>query len=158
MSDTARSNPSAVQLRIPRRAAATLAVAVLPLSLAACGLFGGGTNKGQAPVVIPSESAGPSSSPSGSSASSTSSSAAAVVPTTVTKTGIVVHNQTLVRTATKTLPQVTRVVTPAPITLTQTQTQTQTNTVISVPPAQTVTKTATKTATKTVTKTVTKKA
>lgn len=159
------SRPARRTISLPvRRPAALAAVLLLPLTLAACGLVGGDDDRGNSPIVIPSETTD-TATPSGSSVTPGTLAAAAApapLPSTVTKTGLVVRRETRtqVRTATKTLPQVT--LTPAPITLTetQTQTQTQTQTLISVLPAKTVTKatgkTVTKTATKTATRTVTR--
>ena len=121
-----------VKLSGRRLASVTLSVLAAPLALAACGMLGGSTNHGAAPVVIPTvvDSAGATDVPSSPSSTTTTTTtttaataAAAPPPATVTRTGIIVQTQVQVRTrtATRTMvpPTVTKTLPPATVTQTQ---------------------------------------
>jgi hypothetical protein len=137
--------PHVLRVRGRRTAAVVLTVAVVPFTLAACGLLGGDTNHGSAPVVIPTATAAIASA-NGASASDGSAGTGAATSgqttqattqvlvsggMTTTKTGYIVKTQvnTMTKVATKTLPPQTRMVTQAPVTNTQTVTSTVTTTV-----------------------------
>jgi hypothetical protein len=107
--------PRILTFRGGRLVSIALSVVVAPLALAACGLIGGNTNHGAAPVVIPTVVE--SSSADGSSPSSSSAAAEPPPTSTVTKTGIVVKTQTRIQVTTKTAIKTS---VPPAITLTQT--------------------------------------
>ena len=146
--------PRTVRLRGRRTAGLVLTVVLLPAGLSACGIIGGKSNHGDAPVEISAgdattEPTSVQASPTGSPAPVTATQKTTQVVTsngvTVTRTGIVVRTETNTQTQTKTkTQQVTKVFTPPAVTNTQTQTQTMTQTA-------TVTETKSVTDTKTVT-------
>lgn len=166
-----RLAPRTVRVRGRRLTAATLTLVSLPMTLAACGLLGGQTNHGEAPVEIsngavdpgqadptpPSTPGGGSPSPTDTppadtqsavdpnappqGATSTTTQVVVSAGKTVTRTGIVTRTQINTETMTQVRTQV-KILTPRAVTNTQTQTQTQTQT-------ETQTQTQTKTETKT---------
>ena len=138
-----RRAPRTLRVRGRRLAGVVLTAVLVPSLLGACGLIGGQSNHGAAPVEISAGDAGaPTGSPgSGSLATSPTGSGSAVATTqnttqvvvsggvTVTKTGIVVRTQTNTQTKTQIkTQQVIKVSTAPPVTDTQTQTQTVTTT------------------------------
>jgi hypothetical protein len=117
------------------RIGAAVAVLAAPLVLTACGLVGGSSNHDATPVVIPaaSQSGDGGASDLGavnsgdagtdSSGAATSSAAAQALPSTATKTALVVRTDVIIRSRTS-----TKTVIPPAKTVTSTVTTTETTT------------------------------
>ena len=153
MSATRRTEPGGtrtLRLRGRRVAGVALIVALTPVTLAACGILGGQTNHGAAPVEISTDNAGQPTGGSAAAGVDPGSNGGAVTATqnstqivtsggaTVTRIGIQIRTQvnTQIRTAVKT-QQLTKNVTAPPVTNIQTVTDTVTSTVTG--PGKTVT-------------------
>jgi hypothetical protein len=158
VSTAPRTEPRAtrtVRIRGRRMVAAVAVVAATPLTLAACGVLGGGTNHGDAPVEISQDDGGDQAASSGVDPGTAGGAVTATQPTTqlITSGGVTVTRvglRTLVNTQIRT--QVNTKVN------TQIKTQQLTKTAVSTRPAvtdfQTVNNTVTRTVTDTITRTV----